>query len=84
MRTLNQALKIIAKESAATKFSNHMDGSMIPRGLDFWSISKTLSAVYPEATYDNTLEKFVELEDHYFDKKREAYIKAYEKKHGKS
>lgn len=84
MRTLNQALKIIAKESAEQKFSNHMDGSMIPRGLDFWSISKTLSAVYPKATYDNTLEEFVELEDYYFDKKRDDYYKAYEKAHGKA
>jgi hypothetical protein len=84
MRTLKQSLKAIAKKSAAAKFSNHMDGSMLPRGLNFWAISQTLSVVYPEATYDNTLEEFVELEDYYFDKKREDYIKAYEKKHGKA
>ena len=84
MRTLKQSLKAIAKESADRRFSDHMDGSMMPRGLDFWSISKTLSVVYPEATYDNTLEEFVELEDYYFDKKRDDYYKAYEKRHGKA
>lgn len=83
MKTLKTALELIAKESADAKFSNHMNGSMIPRGLDFWSISKTLEIIYPEATYDNTLEEFVELEDFYFDQKREAQFKAYNERHGK-
>ena len=79
MRTLNETLDLIAKESADAKFDNHMSGSMIPRGLDFWSISKTLEVVYPEATYDNTLEEFVELEDYHFDQKLQAHFKRFEK-----
>jgi len=79
MRTLKETLDLIAKESADAKFHNHMSGSMLPRGLHFWSISKTLEIVYPEATYDNTLEEFVELEDYYFDQKREEHFKQFEK-----
>jgi len=78
MRTLNETLELIAKESADAKFSNHMSGSMLPRGLNFWAISKTLEIVYSEATYDNTLEKFVELEDYYFDQKLEEHFKRFE------
>jgi len=79
VKTLNETLDLIAKESADAKFNNHMSGSMIPRGLNFWSISKTLEIVYPEATYDNTLEKFVELEDYHFDRRLEAHFKQFEK-----
>lgn len=81
MKTLNETLELIAKESADAKFSNHMDGAMIPRGLNFWAISKTLEVVYDEATYDNMLLKFVELEDFYFDKKRDEHFAEFEKRH---
>lgn len=78
MRTLNEVMEVVAKESAIAKFNNHMAGSMIPRGLDFWSISKTLSAVYPEATYDNTLGTFVDLEDCYFETLIQEHFKRFE------
>ena len=84
MRTLTETLDLIAKESGKARFDNHMSGSMIPRGLDFWAIAKTLSIVYPEATYDNTVKKFDKLEDHYFDQAREAHIAAYNKRHNKA
>ena len=80
MRTLNETLKLIAKESADVRFSDHMGGAMLPRGLDFWTIAKTLEIVYPEVTYDNTVEKFGKLEDLYFDKKRAAHFAAFEKR----
>jgi len=83
MRTLKEAIDLIAQESGEARFHNHMSGSMMPRGLDFWSISKTLEVVYgEEAAYDNILEEFVELEDHYFEEHRTAQFKAYEKEHG--
>lgn len=85
MRPINETIILIAEQSAKAKFSNHMSGSMIPRGLDFWSIAKTLEVIYgDEGSYDNTLEEFVDLEDHYFDKEREKHVKAYEKEHGKA
>ena len=85
MRTLKETLELIAEQSAEAKFSNWMSGSMIPRGLHFWSIAKTLEVVYgEEAAYDNILEEFVELEDFYFDKVREAHIEAHEKEHSKA
>ena len=82
MKTLQQTIKHIGKQSGNVYWHDYMGGSMLPRGMDKDAISRTLAYIYGRSAKEIYTKLAAEQEKEFerLRKKQVASYKRWEKK----